>query len=278
MPVGFVAYIDESGDPGLRRVQPRTPGGASEWFVLSCVLVRIEHDSNVLLWVKNLVSAPNSQRAYLHFRDLSPAKKRQVCETIGEKPLRCFVAMSNKKNMEGHRNDRPFPEPNWFYQWMTRILLERVTEFCQAVNEQSAQEPKTLRVVFSRRGGLSLHRLRQYLGLVKFQGETNSLYINTKKLSGSVLDPKEFRIFDHKMRAGLQLADAVASAFYQAVTLDKEGACDPQFAKLLRPTMYHRRKRFIENGIKPFPTLRQMDLAPAQREIFEFYGFPKTGW
>src|SRR5262249_13070386 len=156
------------------------------------------------------------------------------------------------------------------------ILLERVTEFCQSINEQSAEEPKTLRVVFSRRGGLSLHRLRQYLGLVKFQGETNSLYISTKKLSGSVLDPKEFHIFDHKMRAGLQLADAVASAFYQAVTLDKEGGCDPQFAKLLKPTMYRHKGRIIENGIKPFPTLREMDLEPSQREVFEFYGFPKT--
>lgn len=37
MTYGFVAYIDESGADGLKRVRPKDPAGSSEWFVLSAV-------------------------------------------------------------------------------------------------------------------------------------------------------------------------------------------------------------------------------------------------
>jgi hypothetical protein len=43
MAVKFVAYIDESGDTGLQKVRtPDDPIGASEWLILSCLIVSIE--------------------------------------------------------------------------------------------------------------------------------------------------------------------------------------------------------------------------------------------
>jgi hypothetical protein len=39
-PIGYIAYIDESGDDGIARVAPLDPNGASEWFVLSALVVR----------------------------------------------------------------------------------------------------------------------------------------------------------------------------------------------------------------------------------------------
>jgi hypothetical protein len=41
MRVGFVAYIDESGDTGIERVRPMSPVDASEWLVLLCFLIRV---------------------------------------------------------------------------------------------------------------------------------------------------------------------------------------------------------------------------------------------
>ena len=38
--IGYIAYIDESGDDGIRRVRPIDPGGASEWFVISAFVIR----------------------------------------------------------------------------------------------------------------------------------------------------------------------------------------------------------------------------------------------
>jgi hypothetical protein len=80
MRVGFVAYIDESGDPGIQRVRPLTPGGASEWLVLCCFLVRIEQDRNVGAWTQEIMGQfRNRQRPDLHFTDLLPAKKIIAC-------------------------------------------------------------------------------------------------------------------------------------------------------------------------------------------------------
>jgi hypothetical protein len=45
--VAYVAYIDESGDDGLTRVRPIDPDGATEWFVISAVVVA--GDANVIL-------------------------------------------------------------------------------------------------------------------------------------------------------------------------------------------------------------------------------------
>lgn len=280
MTVGFVAYIDESGDPGIRRVFPNTSGGASEWFTISCVVVGVEHDPEVLPFVRSIVDGfGNSQRSFLHFRDLNDSRKRIVCDAIASYPLRCFVAMSNKKNMEGHYNVAPWPEKNWFYQWMSRVLLERVTEFCAAISQRRHREHRTVRLIFSRRGGLSRDRLQAYIGLLKFQSETNSLYLPTRRLVPSVIDLNEIHVHDHKARAGLQLADAVASAFYQAVSMERGVSCEPQFAKLLKPRIYRRLNgRILDNGLKPFPGLRKMNLHPQQREIFEFYGFPQKEW
>jgi Protein of unknown function (DUF3800) len=39
MTVAYIAYIDESGDDGLSKVQPIDPNGASEWFVLGAIVV-----------------------------------------------------------------------------------------------------------------------------------------------------------------------------------------------------------------------------------------------
>ncbi|MDE2283803.1 MAG: hypothetical protein KGK33_04225 [Hyphomicrobiales bacterium] len=133
IPYGYVAYIDEAGDPGLRRVKPKDNPGSSEWLNLAAVVIRAENEANVVPWVRTgiLSKFKNNQRPYLHFTDLTPARKVQVCSFMAERPLRCFVVCSNKKNMRGYTNPaaEQYPAPNWFYGWLSRLLLERVTEF-----------------------------------------------------------------------------------------------------------------------------------------------------
>jgi len=106
-PVRFVAYIDESGDTGLSKVSPKSPGGASEWLILSCFVVRVEHDRALPQWVREIKAQfRNDQRPDLHFSKLVPVKKAIACRTLAAKPCRMFVIMSNKKNIEGYRNPR----------------------------------------------------------------------------------------------------------------------------------------------------------------------------
>lgn len=42
MTYGYIAYIDEAGDPGLNKVRPIDANGASEWLILSAVVIKAE--------------------------------------------------------------------------------------------------------------------------------------------------------------------------------------------------------------------------------------------
>jgi hypothetical protein len=54
-PVGYIAYLDEAGDDGLERIKPLDPRGASEWMILSCVLIRADREPEVLPWIRDLI-------------------------------------------------------------------------------------------------------------------------------------------------------------------------------------------------------------------------------
>ena len=43
---GYIAFIDEAGDPGLNRVRPIDENGASEWLVLSAVVMRAKYSDD----------------------------------------------------------------------------------------------------------------------------------------------------------------------------------------------------------------------------------------
>ncbi len=138
MVIKFGAYIDESGDTGLEEVKrPNRTKGASEWLVLSCFLVRESDDHKCLGWVQETLSKfTNNQSKSLHFADLIPVKKKIACEDAAKRSGRYFIVASNKKNMEDYENERAAAASGdkgtaWLYWWLSRLLLERVTEYCE---------------------------------------------------------------------------------------------------------------------------------------------------
>src|SRR6202000_5764 len=154
--VTFVAYIDESGDTGLDLVKkPDDPKGATEWLVLSAMVVKIEHDSKMVSWVNDVQANFTSKRSDLHFNKLLEFKKPLVCAALAKKPCKAFVVMSNKKNIERYRNNKLDPSNKaWIYWFLARLLLERVTEHCHSKTPVAQRGKDKLRIIFSRRGGL----------------------------------------------------------------------------------------------------------------------------
>lgn len=104
----YIAYIDEAGDPGIRRVRPADPNGASEWFTLGCSLIQLKSESEQVKWVRTILDKLDmKQKTVLHFRDLVEWRKPLVCQLLGEnKDVRCLAMLSNKKNMNGYQNIR----------------------------------------------------------------------------------------------------------------------------------------------------------------------------
>ncbi|WP_438273706.1 DUF3800 domain-containing protein [Nitrobacter sp.] len=281
MPVSFVVYIDESGDTGLEQIKkPDDPKGATEWLVLSAFLVRIQNDSEMVTWTRDVQEQFISRRADLHFNKLLPFKKTHVCAALATKLARCFVAMSNKKNIEKYKNPRLDDDNKaWIYWFLTRLLLERVTAFCAQHVPEARKDQDKLRIIFSRRGDLTYKDFTDYLRRMYY--ERGAQVLGYKELDWSVIDFDEIYAHDHGDRAGLQLADVIASSFFQAVELNRgaQVECDPSYAKLLKPLMHHNGRRwYLGFGVKPMPLLGEMNLTDPQKELFTFYGANANSW
>src|SRR5690606_22961451 len=116
----FIVYIDEAGDPGIKKVAPIDTNGASEWFTVGCAVVRTEKEPDLVPLVQSIKqSVYSTQSPDLHFRNLVEHKKLPVCRAIADADLRLLVVASNKKNMRNYRNPQaeayPSKKQNVFY-------------------------------------------------------------------------------------------------------------------------------------------------------------------
>lgn len=291
-PIGYIAYIDESGDDGIKRVRPIDIDGGSEWFVISAFVVQIKDEGKVPDWHKDILAfAP--QRQDIHFNKMSESARLAACNLLASTNARIFTAVSWKPSMRGHRNQRAETAggTNVFYNWMVRILLERVTHYCHRHSTVRHRPPHRLRIIFSQRGGMRYWHTKDYLAKLFLQSYNKRLFINQYDLAWEVVEISEILNFGHKESFGLQLADVAAAAFYQALgetptnnPHDKVAVrvADARFASLLQP-----RVATGENGIQFGTGLKLMfdvrkyhyntlPLSQDQRLIFEQFGAPRV--
>lgn len=288
----YVAYIDESGDPGLSVVRPLDPAGSSEWLVVSCVVIRRENENKADSWLTQMRSRfRNFKAPDIHFYKLTDHNKHAACALIARRPVCIFSVCSNKKNMRGYTN--PFAEMrsldrNWFYCWLTRVLLERVSHFVLADSLIRHGSPKYVKLVFSNRGGMSYSQLKAYFELLKLQGNVGGLYINTGRVYFETINRNLVEIFPHEALAGLKLADIAASAFFKSCDVYNTHACDMRYAATLKPRVacieFQGRgdsepyRTYSGYGLKILPSFNGAKLRPDQQEIFRHYGYPRQWW
>lgn len=282
MVVKYVAYIDESGDTGLKGVKPKTANGSSEWLIFGCVLVRIENDAYVFPWVRDILQQMRLHQAKsLHFADLSPGKQKFACSQLATKSCRAFVVASNKQNIQNYENPNlTGTKRHWYYWWMTRLLLERVTDFLKRQYPNGNTEEHKLRIVFSQRGRVKQYEeLDEYLTKIYWQSKFQMLYLHDFDLDWSFIDFDEITVQPHSKRAGLQLADLVAGSFFQGLERNRPADCDPTCALMFKPILAKDKfRRFLGYGLKTMPDLSQIDIHPNQRVLFEEFGFNSEGW
>lgn len=276
VPVGYIAYIDEAGDDGIKS---RNDGGSlsSQWMVMAAVVIKAEREHQVVEWVKNIVkNIGQHQISHLHFRNLNDNKKRAICLEIARLDLRIFVVLSHKRNMLGYRNlnaqKSMINKTAFFYCWMSRLLLETVTAYCGRRTKTHYNEVRSLRIEFSDRGGVNLEGIKNYYMYLREQSKLGIMYNDAFDLDWSVFDENELYFYPNKMRAGLQLADIAASAFFSGLEpIRKDGSTKPEFAKLLEPriAMTAKGKKY-GFGVRTMPRWIP-DLPPEQAELRDYY-------
>jgi hypothetical protein len=275
-PYEYILYIDEAGDDGLKAVRPFDPIGGTEWLCIGAVLVRVSNEQRVVEWVKTIRHDIDAKQGpVLHYRNLSPTKKRRVCELLAEQELVCFAVCSNKKNMRQHQNDRAAARggKQWFYNFCVRLLMERVTELCLKDSNKRYKETRNLKVIFSERGGHSYGQTKAYWELLKRQSIAGTTFLPKRVMRHEVLRYGLVDYVPHNQNAGLQLADVVASAFFQACDV-LENRWNPEPAKLLAPRLYREAGVVADNGLilQPIPPKRAA-LTDEQKVIFRHFGY-----
>jgi hypothetical protein len=279
---GYIAYIDEAGDPGLNRVRPIDENGASEWLVLSAVVMKASREDRVVDWIDKIrADIGVTQRRDLHYRNLSPTRKLAVATALSNLPVRAFAICSNKKNMRRYSNPRAakIPSQQWFYNWCVRLLLERVTGFCENRTMLDHGKREMIKVEFSRRGGHHYSQTRAYHYYLSFQQEGHKIYLQKREPVTKMLSTELMKDYPHYTRAGLQLADAVASAFYQSIDCLGPGRWETAPAKALADVMAKENGTTKDFGVALFPTPPwKAELTPEQRQIFEYYGYEFGRW
>lgn len=274
----FIAYFDEAGDPGVSKVFPIDPNGASEWFTVGCTVVRASNEPNLVPLVQSIKSSVYStQSPDLHFRNLVEHKKKPVCEAIADAKLRLFVVVSNKKNMRGYRNPQAealsLHKHNWFYNYCIRVLIERLSEWCAYMSIKETGQPRHVKLVFSRRGGHSYRHVETYIHLLANQAKAGQIYQTARTPDFRVVDHRLIDVIDHNKSAGCQIADVVASAFYQAANAGTK-RWNTQYAEALKPRMAFENGMCAKFGVTLLPWRNwTLNLTDAQKKIFRFYGY-----
>ncbi|MBB5745213.1 hypothetical protein [Brevundimonas variabilis] len=183
--------------------------------------------------------------------------------------------------MRGHRNPlaEQIPSDNWFYCWMTRLLLERVTHFIERRSQVDFQETRLVKMIFSERGGLSYSQMNAYFDWLRVKGDNQVL--KAGNLSYGTFHRQLMEIKNHAGHDGLKLPDIVASAFFKAADIYDTRACDPRFAIALRPRMATANDKvggvIAGYGVKLMPGWK-VKAEPEQLEVFRQYGYPEQWW
>lgn len=253
----FVAYIDESGDDGLKKFrEPGGGGGSSHWLVLGCCMVRAKNDASLIkLRDEANASIGRTIKRDIHFHELQHAQKAVVIDHVRKMPIRLTSVLSCKK----HIPDGIYNRKGQLYWYLCRYLIERIS-WCCALHSETCRP--LVRLVFSNRGGLRYQEFRDYVGRLK-ETETR---INWNVISS---DEQFIRTETHERFAGLQIADITARSFAEAVEPNIYGYYEQSYANGLKPVVYEQGNNYKSYGVKP--VARLADLDDAQRNFFNGY-------
>ena len=208
-----VVYVDEAGDEGIGKLKLDVNGGQSQWLLLGAVIVRSDLDRGLPKQRDAILARfPHKKARDLHFRNLKHEQKVVTCQEMAALPISSCVVFSNKSTISGSRWAEIFKRPGYLYNFLTRWLLERVTAHC--ASDRFNADAVRLKVVFSRRGGTNYQAMRDYMELLR-DGREHQRPV--RSIVWHTLEPTEITVERHEKWAGLQLADAVTSAYFNAV-------------------------------------------------------------
>ena len=267
-----ILYIDEAGDEGVGKLRS-SPGrtGQSQWLLVGSVIVRIDDDPSLPRWRDEILARfPNRKRKELHFRNFNHEQRVVICQEIAKRPIHTCVTFSNKATIPGSQWAGLFKRPGHLYNYLVRWLLERTTSYCLQDSTMRGNEITSVKVVFSRRQGTDYQAMREYMEMMR---DGREKYNPVRSIVWSVFDPSNIAVENHSKRAGLQIADAVTSAYFRAVEPNYYGNYATEYADSLRPLAIAKQPsgNALDVGVTPVPSLGKCGANEHQTKFFRSF-------
>lgn len=205
---------------------------------------------------------PDKKSRILHFANLNHGQRLASVKSLSTRPVRLLNVITNKAVLSSDA----YKERNKLYFHLTRFLIERISWACRDMRPIVPEGDGRVKIVFSRRGGLSYDNFREYMELLKENSNADV------RIHWPVIDIAGIKATDHSRSASLQLVDIAASSFAAAFEQDPYGNCILEYARLLKQCVYHRGDNFLSYGMKFHPRHTDLELTNEQTEAVKLFG------
>lgn len=287
MPYQYVLFVDEAGDDKAESLKPIDPHGNSEWLCLGGYVVRREFEAELEDRRDILLKEIGGQNGgTLHFRKYKRRNRIKICKKLATFPARAFVVCSFKETFVGHRNDRAATsgsDPRQvLYNFVTRLLLERVTDFVYRDAQRKGYEEPVLKIVMASRKGHHFGHFKDYIQKLLVQAREGATFLSTNEIKHEVLRYDLIERAPASTLPGLQLADSVVSATFQSIERSSPHYADKPaielmdiIARLPRPPF--NRLKADNVGMTLFPARKVIDLLSTEQwEFFSSFGYDRS--
>ncbi|MEI3806814.1 DUF3800 domain-containing protein [Agrobacterium sp. CCNWLW32] len=263
----FVAYVDEAGDEGFGKLRDDVPSAQSKWFSIGACVVNEGNDKLLPCWRDEIMSAFKNKKARdLHFRDLSHDQRVHASSIIAQKPIGACVISSCKETILDAEEIDIFKRKQHLYNYLTRFLLERITAACKRRASADGAQAR-LKVVFSRRKGTDYEQMREYLSFMRDGKEKMK---PVRSIDWTVLNPDDIAVENHKVRAGLQIADLFTSAVWKALEPNGYGRCEDRYAKEISSRFLKFKGNALNSGLTIIPPYSKCPLNSEQKTFIDW--------
>jgi hypothetical protein len=110
--------------------------------------------------------------------------------------------------------------------------------------------------------------MKDYLVLMR---DGHELIQPVRSINWKVLNVDDITVASRSKWAGLQIADCVVSAFFQAVEPNTFGNYEPAYANLLRPNVLRTAYGALNTGVTPVPSFFKCGADAQQLEFFKSF-------
>jgi len=248
MTASFLGYIDESGDEGFKFRNNVDEQTSSDWFILAAFVTRKKTDLETVRVVDKVRNEFNLHpRKHIRWKKLKHPQKVRYAQIISNLHTRLLAVCVHKPSL---LEPEKFQDRYRLYFYAVRYLLERISWLVRdSHNPEAWGGNGTVELLFSNRQGMSYNEMRDYLRLLERQKETGQdIRIEFDKVP---IDKIKTRTPGKSM--GLQLADATAGAFFNALERDRFGNTEPRYLQTMAPVLYRHEKRLHGYGLKIVP-------------------------